>query len=145
MENWTPDPYFSNKVNLEVITETKLVGVIISDDLRWQKNSDYICQKARGKLWTLRRMKKMNLGQSHIFDVFTKEVRSLLELAVPVWHSELTKLQAAQIERVQKTALRFILGDAYISYNVACLLLGENCFAWTLPERNFKKKKILSS
>ena len=121
--DYPPEVYFSNKVNLEVITETKLVGVIISDDLRWQKNTDYICQKARGKLWTLRRMKKMNLGQSHIFDVFTKEVRSLLELAVPVWHSGLTKLQAAQIERVQKTALRIILGDDYVSYNVACLLL----------------------
>ena len=61
--------------------------------------------------------------QAHIFDVFTKEVRSLLELAVPVWHSGLTKHQAAQIERVQKTALSIILGDNYISYNVAFSLL----------------------
>ena len=107
--DYPPEVHFSNKEHLEVITEIKLVGVIISDDLKWQKSTDYICQRARGKLWTLRRMKKMNLDQAHIFDVFTKEVRSLLELAVPVWHSGLTKHQAAQIERGQKTALRIIL------------------------------------
>jgi hypothetical protein len=68
-----------------------LVGVIISDDLRWLKNTDYFCQKATQKLWTLRRLKKFNLDIFKIFDVYSKEVRSLLELAVPVWHSGLTK------------------------------------------------------
>ena len=65
----------------------------------------------------------MNLGLSHIFDVYTKEVRSLLELAVPVWHSGLTLHQATQIERVQKTALKIILEDDYITYNEACSFL----------------------
>ena len=60
-------------------------------------------------------MKKMNLGLSHISDVYIKEVRSLLELAVPVWRSGLTLHQVAQIERVQKTALRIISGDDYIT------------------------------
>ena len=96
---------------LDVITETKLVGVIISDDLKWQRNTDYICQRARTKLLTLRRLMKLNFYLLHILDVYTKEVRSLLELAVPVWHSGLNKLQSAQIERVQKTAFRIILGD----------------------------------
>ena len=76
------------------------------------------------KLWTLRRLKKLNLDSYKFFDVYTKEVRSLLELAVPVWHSGLTKHQSAQIERIQKAALHIILDDSYISYEVACTLFG---------------------
>ena len=49
-------------------------------------------------------MKKHNLDLFKIFDVYTKDVRSLLELGVPVWHSGLTKQQSAQIERISKAA-----------------------------------------
>ena len=100
----------------------KLLGVIITDNLRWQQNTDFICQKARQKLWTLRRMKRMKMNSSHIWDVYTKEVRSHLELAVPVWHSGLKKHQSAQIERIQKSALRIILDDHYTTYEEVCSL-----------------------
>ena len=118
--DFPPEVYLSNMKHLEVIPETKLLGVIISDDLRWQKNTDYICQRAREKLWVLRRMLKVKLDLDHVFDVYTKEVRSLLELAVPVWHSGLTKLQSAQIERIQKVAFKIMLGEQYTSYDSAC-------------------------
>ena len=73
---------------------------------------------------TLRRLNKFSLDTSQIFDVYGKEVRSLLEYAVPVWHSGLTRQQTNQIEKIQKTAFRILLGDNYISYDVACTLLG---------------------
>ena len=62
----------------------------------------------------------MKLDSSHIWDVYTKEVRSLLELAVPVWHSGLTKHQSAQIERIHKTSLRIILDEEYATYEDVC-------------------------
>jgi hypothetical protein len=46
-----------------------------------------------------------------IVDVYIKEVRSVLELAVPAWHSSLTLKQSADIERVQRVALYIILSD----------------------------------
>ena len=46
-------------------------------------------------------------------------MRSLLELAVPVWHSGITLEQQIIIERVQKCALSVILGKGYISYDDA--------------------------
>ena len=76
------------------------------------------CQKQ----WTLRRLKKFSLDTSQVFDVYVKEVRSLLEYAVPVWHSGLTRQQTNQIEKIQKTAFRILLGDNYISYDVPYLL-----------------------
>ena len=55
-----------------------------------------------------------------LFDVYTKEVRSILEMAVPVWHSSITKQQIADIESIQKVAMRIILGSQYNDYKSAC-------------------------
>ena len=41
-------PGFSN--NLTVIDQIKLLGVMISNDLRWEANTSYICAKALKKL-----------------------------------------------------------------------------------------------
>ena len=54
-----------------------------------------------------------------LIDVYIKQVRSVLELAVPVWHSNLTQHDRNNIERVQKCALAAILGDSYHSYDYA--------------------------
>ena len=96
---------------LEVITETKLLGIILTDDLKWAANTDYMCKKAYSKMWTLRRMKVLDVEPAVILDVYLKEIRAVLELAVPAWHSGLTLKQAADIERVQKVAVSIILSD----------------------------------
>ena len=121
--DFPPELQLSTGGPLEVVSDIKLVGVVLSNDLRWKKNTEYICQKATKKLWTLRRLDSYNLDPLQIFDVYCKEVRSLLEMAVPVWHSGLTKSESKQIENVQKTAFKIILGQNYINYEVACTLL----------------------
>ena len=105
---------------LERLTEVKLLGVMITDNLSWQSNTDYICSKARKKIWLLRSMKFAGLTQSELVDAYCKEVRSLLELAVPLWNSALTIKQCQQIERIQKTALAVILDHKFINYENAC-------------------------
>ena len=90
--NWDfpPEVSFSDNNLLESVPEMKLVGVVVSSDLRWGKNTQYICDKATQRLWTLKRMKLLNLDEDILLDTYTKEIRSILELAVPVWHSGLT-------------------------------------------------------
>ena len=82
----------------------------------------------------LRRMVKLGLDKLTMHDVYTKEVRSILELAVPVWHSGLTKHQSMEIERIQKISFKIILGTNYISYKQAC----KHLAAQTLEERREK-------
>jgi hypothetical protein len=72
---------------------------------KWAANTDFICKKAFKKMWTIRRMKALNIEPLLILDVYLKEIRSVLELAVPAWHSGLTVRQSSDIERVQKIAL----------------------------------------
>ena len=110
------------------------MGVILTENLRWQRNTDYICQKARQKLWILRRILKLGLKTETLLDVYAKEVRSILELAVPVWHSGLTRKQSIDIERIQKISFRLILGEKYSTYQQASKLLSTE----TLEQRRTK-------
>ena len=128
---------FSDNVNLEVIEKTKLLGIIINTKLKWNDNTDYICDKARKKLWLIRNMKISGLTQGQLIDAYTKEVRSLLELAVPVWNSNITLDQSVQIERLQKSALSIILGFKYQSYENALEITG-------LKRLSYRREQICS-
>ena len=79
-------------------------------------------------MWCLRRMKSLDIESYVIVDVYLKEIRPVLELAVPAWHSGLTQRQSADIERVQRVAVTIILSDSKTgicnySYNMALVLL----------------------
>ena len=106
--DFPPEIHLSDTQLLEVVSSVKLVGVMVMEDLRWKVNTQYICTKASHKLWVLRRLKKLNLDEDKLVDVYKKEVRSILEYAAPVWHSGLTRQQSGQIERIQKQAFRVI-------------------------------------
>ena len=71
----------------------------------------------------LRRLKGLGASESEILDVYMKHVRSVLELAVPVWQPALTQNEVKQIERVQRCALYIILGEQYDNYDHALDLL----------------------
>ena len=34
-----------NNINIEVVNEAKLLGVILTNDLKWDKNTEYITKK----------------------------------------------------------------------------------------------------
>ena len=67
--------------------------------------------------------KKFKLDPEVILDYYMKEICPLLEFGVPIWNSGLTKAQVREIENIQKVALKIILDDSYLSYNVACTLM----------------------
>ena len=111
-------------VHLDVVENFKLLGVHIRSDLKWWDNTDNMCQKGYTRLWMLRRLKLLGANESELLDVHKKQIRSVLELAVPVWQPALTKHEKVQIERVQKCALYIILGVKYSNYSNALRTLG---------------------
>ena len=52
------------------------------------------------------------------------QIRSKLDQSAVVWHSSLTNKNRNDLERVQKSAVKLILGDRYVSYNNALKILG---------------------
>ena len=72
--------------------------------------------RANLRLFMLRSPKPFGMPTTDLVTIFVGYVRPLLQYACPVWHHGITKTQRDPIERVQKRALRIILGHNYISY-----------------------------
>jgi hypothetical protein len=113
-------PHFSIDGNeIELVEETKLLGVIVSSNLSCSSNVDYIIKRCNSKLWILRRLKKLGADNEDLKEIYISQIRSILEFAVPVWHSSITGEERLKLERVQKSALHIILSDRYKSYRFA--------------------------
>ena len=67
----------------------------------------------------LRNLKKLGAENCDLVDVYYKQCRSVLEMAVPAWAPGLSKTEANQLERIQKSACAIILGENYCSYKSA--------------------------
>ena len=104
---------------LQFVEEMRLLGVVVQSDMKWSSNTEQIVKRASNKLWIVRRLKGLGAQTAELVDVFIKQCRSILELAVPAWHGAITTEDRQDIERVQKVALHIILGDQYISYRNA--------------------------
>ena len=75
-------------------------------------------------MWLIRRMKASNLEPQIIIDFYLKEIRIVAEHGVAIWNSGLTKAQSHTIEKIQKIALKIILGDTYTTYDEARSIFG---------------------
>ena len=109
---------------LQEVNQMKLLGVIVTKDLKWQENTDYIIKKAMNRMWLLRRMIQMGVGEGLLADYWAKEGRAVLELAVPVWHSGLTSRQSSAIERCQRVAMAVIANSGWRDYDATLARLG---------------------
>ena len=61
--------------------ESKLLGFMISSDLKWEAHKNYLSSKALQKMWVLRRLKRLELDFEFLVDVYQKEIRSVMETA----------------------------------------------------------------
>ena len=121
--SFPPDVSFSNSDVLQEVNETKMLGLVIESSLKWSKNTEYIFSKASSKLWMLRRLKKFNMEEKLLKDFYEKEIRSLVEYAVPIWSSGITLQESKTIEKIQKFSFSIILNNWSWSYFVKCTLL----------------------
>ena len=87
--------------------------------MRWVSNTQNMTSKANKRLWILRRLKHLGANHEDLLEVYTKQIRCVLELAVPAWQSSISQAEKTTIERVQKCAAHIILGDLYESYRDA--------------------------
>ena len=65
---------------------------------------------------------KFTRNREHLKQIYKTFVRSNLEFSSNVWHSSLTKENIQDLERVQKAALKVILGRDYFNYEDALKL-----------------------
>ena len=108
---------------METVRNTKLLGTIISDDLSWDLNTKSIVQKANARMELLRRVASFGASVEDLKIIYFLFVRSHLEQSATVWHSSLTVENSTDLERVQKSAVKIILGNEYNGYENSLLKL----------------------
>ena len=82
--NFTKDKQFSTEIILEkeklqTVSPKKLLGIIVTDQLKLNENTKYIVKKANQKMRMLHNFSKFTEKKSHILHIFKSQVRSVLE------------------------------------------------------------------
>ena len=106
--DFIPQLSFPDQQPLEVINETKLLGITLACDLRWWPHIKDITKRATSKLWVLIRFKSLGGTEEQLRQIYLTRVHSILEFGAPFFHSGLTKEQTRKVEKVQKKALVII-------------------------------------
>ena len=114
-----------NTETLEVVNKAKLLGVIITDDLKWDENTEYLVKKANSRMELLRKVASFTSSIDDKKTIYIQYVRSILEQSCQVWHSSLTQENREDLERVQKSAVRIIVGGInYENYEAGLIKAG---------------------
>ena len=119
-----------NNINLEQVREARVLGVVLTDYLKFD-----ICKRAFARISMITKLKYVGVPIPDLINIFSLFVRSLLEYCNVSWHSTLTHEQSDDIERVQRTALKVILGNEYIDYQSSL----KKCGLDTLYSRRQKR------
>ena len=109
---------------LDQVHETKLLGLIIRDDLSWRANTTELTRRAYSRMLILKKLVKFDVPMNDLVQIYILYIRSLTEQLSVVWHSSISKGEQKDLERTQKVALRIILGQNYSCYTDALRITG---------------------
>ena len=158
--NYSKNYQFSTDLKLEgeiiqTVSETKLLGTLITSDLNWNKNTKSIVKQSNRKMFFLHKASQFTSNLNDLKRIYMLQVRSKLEQSAVLWHFGLSQKNRNDLERVQKCALRVILGKRYTHYsdalkklniesledrrNSLCLKFAKNCLKVDKLRKMFPK------
>ena len=108
-----------NNQPIDQISQTKLLGVTITDNLKWHANTKDLVQRCYKRMTILRNLYSFQIPISDLVNIYCLYIRSVVEQSSVVWSSAITEGESLELERVQKVALRIMLKDDYVSYEHA--------------------------
>ena len=117
--NFTRSKQFSTRLTLkntqlETVKEMKLLGTIITDDLKWNKNTTFLVKKAYARMELLRRIKNFTKSTNDKLQIYKTFIRNQVEQFCVVWGSNISKKNERDIERGQKIAVNLILNKKHV-------------------------------
>ncbi len=133
------NPIIIGNKEIECVSNYKLLGVYLNEDLSWNTHIDYIFKKACKRLYSLRILRRAGVASSSILKVYLTIIRPVLEYAVPVWQS-ISSILSNKLETIQKRTLKIIFPSAE-TYLEALQLAGIDNLA---DRRTILCKKYMS-
>ena len=108
-----------NNLPLEVVSSHKVLGLTMSNTLKWNDNTNDIVSKASKRLHILRVLKRVGVPPADLVTIYSALVRSLLEYSSVLWAFCLPRLLVDQLEAIQKRAMRIIYPDLHYQQALA--------------------------
>ena len=115
-KNIAPKQLLLNGNELNSVDKIKLLGVIITNDLRWRENTSELCKKVNKKFYMIWKLKEFGFKKEELLTLWKVVLRPIVEYAAPLWHSGLIESDIRKLERLQRKAIGLILGTIYIDY-----------------------------
>jgi hypothetical protein len=104
-------PITINAKIVERVTSVKLLGLTISNKLKWNSHISHVCKKVAPRLYFLRQLKRAKLPASDLILSYSTCIRPVIEYAWQAFHDSLPKYLSDDLERLQKRAFRIIFPD----------------------------------
>ena len=74
-------PILLGRTVVERVHQIKLLGLIVTDDLKWQEHCDYLCGKASPRLYFLRVLRRAGVDPGDLVRIYVALVRFVMEYA----------------------------------------------------------------
>ena len=100
-----------NEKEIEVVSSANLLGVTISDNLKWNAHVEAVCKKVAARLYFLKQLKRAEVPPNYMIFFYLTCIRPVLEYACHVFHAALLQYLSNEMERMQKRALRIVYPD----------------------------------
>ena len=128
---------------IEQVSEARLLGVNLSDTLKWHNNTHEIVKKGNQRICLLRNLVSYDIPKKDLLHIYTMYVRSVIEQSSVVWGSSITESEKSALERIQKCSLRLIynsnkhrLAEGYVPYSELLTRSGLSCL-------NTRREKLM--
>ena len=69
---------------IEVIQETKLLGLMVNDKLNWESNTSYMVKRANARMTLLHKLVDFGVPLDDLVNIYILYVRSILEQSCQV-------------------------------------------------------------
>ena len=102
-------PLCVNGKVLETVKSHKVLGLIIQDNLKWNKHIKISTSKVSKRLHIIWVLQRGGVPSQDLLHIYYTLVRSVLKYCIVIWHNSLPKYLSKNIEMVQKRVLRIIL------------------------------------
>ena len=138
-------PYVNHHSNVEFITETKFLGIIITSDLSWNSHILYVAKKIKPGIAMLYKLRD-SLPTSSLLQIYFSLIHSHLSYAILIWGSsphthisKLLKLQKKAIRILSNKSPRTSCRPLFKHYNILTVTS-----LYILEASNFAKKISLT-
>ncbi|CAB3985970.1 Hypothetical predicted protein [Paramuricea clavata] len=97
-------PVFSpikiNGIKVERVEKATILGLLITQDMKWNAHADKITTRAAKRLYLIKQLKRSGLSDNDLKCFYIASVRSILEYACQVFHYGLPEYLSDQIELI---------------------------------------------